>query len=238
MMYKENFVAVIRCNGDILRERNDIVYLPFGSQYSILLKNMSGRKALVNVEVDGEDVLGGSGLIMNANSSEEIKGFMRNMHKTNRFKFINKTKEIQQYRGDRVDDGIVRVSYRFTKPVALPIYDYIPPTVYRSIRERSSSYTPSNLIGSCSSFKCCAPLADEGITVKGTEVAQDYVYGDIGTLESTSHTIIIRLKGRIYKKNKAVKKPLTVRNKIQCVTCGRKNKSSNKFCYNCGTCLD
>ncbi len=101
-MYKRNFVVVVKCNGAILREREGgTVYLPFGSQYSILLKNKHVRKASVSIEVDGKDVLNGHNLIMNPNTDSEVKGFMRNMSKTNKFKFINKTKQIQRHRGEK-----------------------------------------------------------------------------------------------------------------------------------------
>ena len=65
------------------------------------------------IEVDGENVLNGHKLVVNGNESQEIKGFMKNMNKTNKFKFINKTEEIQEHRGDRIDDGMVRVTYQF-----------------------------------------------------------------------------------------------------------------------------
>ena len=36
------------------------------------------------------------------------KGFMEGMVARNKFRFIEKTKQISDYRGDRVDDGIIR----------------------------------------------------------------------------------------------------------------------------------
>jgi hypothetical protein len=107
-MYKSNFIVAIKHKGKILRENGDEVYLPFGSQYSILLKNKSSRRSLVSIEVDGENVLAGKSLIISGNTSQEIKGFMRDMSVTNRFKFIHKTKEISDYRGDKIEDGIYR----------------------------------------------------------------------------------------------------------------------------------
>jgi len=37
MMYSNQFVVSIKCNNNIMRENKDVVYLPFGSEYSILL---------------------------------------------------------------------------------------------------------------------------------------------------------------------------------------------------------
>ena len=256
MMYKNNFVAVIKCNGKILREREGgSVYLPFGAEYSILIKNKDARKASVNIEVDGEDVLNGNSLIVGGNETSEIKGFMRNMSKTNIFRFIKKTREIQNHRGDRIDDGLVRVTYRFEKRVPESITITWPERKEwidrpdNSGNWKSSNYyfsadTTNNVRGNSALYSSCtsncvksfAPMADEGITVKGQKIDQGYVYGDIGILESTTHTIVLHLKGRT--KSKKVAKPITVKTKFRCETCGRKNKSTNKFCFNCGTYLD
>lgn len=231
-MYKDNFVVAVKCNDNILREHGSTVYLPFNTNYSILLKNKDSRKALVTIEIDGEDVLNHHGLIMSGNDSHELKGFMRDMNLTNRFKFINKTKEIQDYRGDKIDDGLLRVTYNFVAP---PVKSYEPKYLfsYGDCRIKGDTVYRAGAVSCCSS----APAIDEGITVKGESISQSYNYGNIGNLSSEKHVIILQLKGRTKIKKTTVKKPLTVVNKIRCETCGRKNKSSNKFCYNCGTCL-
>ena len=254
MMYKQNFVAVIKCNGQILREQGGEVYLPFGAEYSILLKNKDARKALVRIEVDGENVLSGHKLIMQGNESQEIKGFMRDLKKTNRFKFINKTREIQKHRGDRIDDGLVRITYQFEQDQPLNIqwrgpkirtcYDVGNPPHIGS-GDWNFTYSTSGLVGShsfdnatysCNTSKSFAPLPTEGITVKGEKIDQAYSYGNIGLLESETYTIILQLKG-LTRNKKPFKSPITVKTKLGCSICGRKNKSSNKFCYNCGTYL-
>ena len=250
MMYKNNFVAVIKCNGNILRERsNGAVYLPFGASYSVLLKNKDARRALVTMEVDGKNVLNGQSLILDGNETQEIKGFMRNMRKTNRFKFINKTREIQQHRGDRIDDGLVRVTYQFEKPIEFPklsnhsktyIWNDLSDSTtwyYGSNSDSSGTFNSVNYSSSLCKSKSFAPRRDEGITVKGEEVNSRYVNGSIGFLEPDIHTIILQLKG-LTETNKPIKRAVTVKTKMKCETCGRKNRSTNKFCYNCGTYLN
>lgn len=113
MMYRENFVAVIKCNGSVLRETNGCVRLPFGSQYSVLLKNLDSRKAVVDVSVDGDNVCGNDRIIVPPNDSVELKGKMRGGKVRHKFKFIERTKEISNYRGSRADDGLIRVEYWF-----------------------------------------------------------------------------------------------------------------------------
>jgi hypothetical protein len=258
MMYKDNFVAVVKCRGKILRERSGgSVYLPFGSEYSILLKNKDARRALVNIEVDGKDVLNGHGLIMEGNETQEIKGFMRDMSKTNRFKFIQKTREIQSHRGDRIDDGLVRVTYKFEKAKSDPVWIYrdYGRTEWNKLHDDSNwgfhegngyyyNDSPSTAGNSTVRYSCntkslssSAPNVDEGITVKGEKINQNYYHGSIGSLESKVRTIVLHLKGAT-KKRKKIQKAVTVKTKLRCETCGRKNRSTNKYCYNCGTYLD
>lgn len=116
MTYKDNFVAEVKCNGKILRIKDGAVHLPFGSEYTLLLKNLNSRKASVTVHIDGQDVLDYSSLILEPNSSTELEGFLSGTVARNRFTFIQKTKQVQDHRGDRVDDGLVRVEFAFEKP--------------------------------------------------------------------------------------------------------------------------
>lgn len=244
MVFKQNFVAVIKCGGKIIRETSSgDVYLPFNTEYSIFLKNKDTRKALVGIEVDGQDVLNNNRLILSGNETQEIKGFMRDMCETNRFRFINKTKEIQRYRGDRIDDGLIRVTYQFEAPYCfytLPItvnndWGSVGPCwSYTSSETNIYSFCDSGgAVGSKVSY-CSSPLSDEGITVKGSKIKQNYTYGYVGQLESTVYTIVLRLRG-MHKNNKIVKKAITIKTKLMCPTCGRKNRSFNTYCYNCGT---
>lgn len=280
MTYKENFVVVIKHKGKILRERNDFVSLPFGSEYSILLKNLEGRKAVVRVSVDGDDVLDGNSIIVFPNSKLELKGFMKGSKVTNRFKFIQKTKEIADYRGDRIDDGFVRVEFKFEKKKVTKIVEerrYIWQDVWppahrpcpfcgcdpcRCLRYKKCSpdwtwtcgdltsddidsstafYTASNatMCDSLSggSFDSFAPKQDEGITVKGSEVRQNFIYGYTDELEEVASVITVVLRGTNTKSGGVVKKPITVKTKLTCPTCGRKAKSTMKYCGNCGTYL-
>ena len=242
MVYKNGLAVAIKRYGKVLREEGENIYLPFGSEYTILLKNKEYRKALVEIEVDGENVLGGSKFILGSNETQEIKGFMRDMTKTNAFRFIKKTKEISNHRGNKIDDGLVRVSYQFELPTA----SFIPPTpIYRSNFNRGNyygvndHYAGEDFVTYCSNLntplKATSRVCDNGITVKGSEINQSYTYGTIGALCSNIDVIIFNLKG--LREDAFVTKPLTTKTKVTCNTCGRGNKSFNKFCYNCGSYL-
>lgn len=255
MTYKDLFVAEIKSDGNILRIKDDTVYLPFGSEYSILLKNLNSRKASVNVEIDGQDVLDNNSLIIEPNSTSELEGFLKGIKATNKFRFIQKTKQIQEYRGDKVEDGLVRIEFAFEKEpwisetikeVHHHYHNKIPFTYYGS--NADWSYSESNNIARgissdlnsshlASSVPLSAPLQDEGITVKGQEINYDYTYTNIGDLE-TSQVIVIKLSGLSNNGVKTIKKPLTVKSKLTCSICGKKSKSSSKYCSNCGTYLE
>ena len=118
MTYYEKFIAVVKSQGKILRERGDVVTLPFGSEYSLLLKNKNSKKALVSVEIDGKSVLDNGGkFIIQPNSEFELEGFVEGVRGTNKFKFIQKTQQISDYRGDRIDDGLIRIEFTYEKEI-------------------------------------------------------------------------------------------------------------------------
>lgn len=120
-MYNNKFVCCIKADGNVLREFKDTVYVPFGSEYSILLKNLNSVRALVNISIDGQDVVDG-GLVINSNSEIELERFVKDLNKGNRFKFIERTGGVEKYRGIRVDDGLIRVEFKYEK--RLPQFDW------------------------------------------------------------------------------------------------------------------
>jgi hypothetical protein len=123
MVYKNDFVAVVKCDGKILREDKDTVFVPFGKDYSILMKNLYGRKAVVSVFIDGQDVLKGSKLLIDANRELELERFLDNLDEGNKFRFIKKTEKVQEHRGDKIDDGIIRIEFQFEKQPVYNVYN-------------------------------------------------------------------------------------------------------------------
>jgi hypothetical protein len=257
-MFKNNFIVNVKVNGEILRERDGIVYIPFGSNYSIFMKNLESRKAKIKISIDGEDVLDGNGLIISENSVGNIEGFFKGTVEKNKFLFTQKTKEILDYRGDRIDDGILRVEMFYErKIVSIPVTTYIswssPNYIYPSnnpiLRNYSSEIVVScmnssdnsaglGVAGSKPSLDSFNSMLDsvDGITVKGKEIHNQYNYGYIGTLEDVSTVFVLQLKG-MTEENIQVEKPLIVKDRLICSTCGRTSKSDSKYCGNCGTYL-
>lgn len=123
MMYHKRLVACVKVNGKILRESGEEVILPFGSEYSILLKNQNSLRVMVRVSIDGTDVTDGRWLIIEPNDSVELERFIRNgnLQAGNRLKFIERTDQIEESRGVQVDDGLVRVEWKTEKVIPKPI---------------------------------------------------------------------------------------------------------------------
>jgi len=243
MVFKDNFVAVVKCDGKILREIDGIVRLPFGSEYSILMKNLDSRKVVVSVDIDGENVTDGK-ILIDGNSSFELKGRIKGKEVSKKFKFIEKTEEVSKNREDRPDDGIIRIEYQFEddkwyiyewSKYRTPYWEFnwYPPVEYK--------YTSDKYYVRCSSsgfsyYYCSDGLTstnDEGITVDGSDEHQSFTEVNVPLLEQTKHVITIKLKGKASEGN--VKVPITTREKIKCKTCGKSNKSSYKYCPHCGT---
>ena len=124
MMYQSKMALAVKANSRVLREFEDAVYIPFGSEYSLLLKNLNSVKALVRVWIDGTDVTDGTSLVVYPNSSIDLERFIKdgNMDAGNRFKFIERTEAISDHRGNKVDDGLIRVEFEFEKPRAQPAW--------------------------------------------------------------------------------------------------------------------
>ncbi len=241
MVYNNQFIVVIKHKGKVLREfSGNVVRLPFGSDYSIMMKNKdSSRKALVEVFVDGKDALDSNSIIVSPEQSVELKGFMEGSIVRNKFRFIEKTNEISKYRGNFIEDGLVEIKYSFEEP-QVTWYSLTKDTAPRANCYFSGvSETKFTASSSDQNISCSVGANECGITVPGAETKQDFQTGVIGSTGFKS-SIIINLKGETTTtkaKRKRVKKPITVKTKIRCSTCGRRWRSSMKYCGNCSTYL-
>lgn len=300
MMYQSKLVASLKANGKILREFKDTVYIPFGSEYSFLIKNLNTTRALVNVFIDGENVIEG-GLVLNAGQEVDLERYVKNgnLKEGNRFKFIERTSSVEQHRGTKLEDGLVRIEFQFEKPPMrindLPewqkkqIWDGIKYGTINAVGAVGSSEYPgardkftvtasgatyaTNVNGamrgvdftngesvkaqaSASINNYCAQngivnkaeihdgmatmdcaFNDVGITVPGSKSTQSFSTTYMNALEDEKHTIVLKLLGET-PDNKPVAKPVTVKHKPKCVTCGKQNKAHAKFCVECGTALE
>lgn len=269
-MYSNKFVATLKHNGKVLREQGDTVFLPFGSEYSILLKNLNTVRAEARITIDDQDVLGGSSLVVNPGADLEIERFLKDLDKGNRFKFIERTSSVEQHRGVGAADGLIRIEFQFERP--FPIYTPRPDPFWNSTPWYGSPTSGSfNVNGALrgvdytrgehtkavatsainntiqamgiSTSECHSGAAtmdcafnDAGITVPGSVSNQKFHTVAAFPLEAQKYAIVLQLKGETeYNK---VTKPVTVKTKPKCITCGKLNKATSKFCTNCGTGLE
>jgi hypothetical protein len=130
-MYSDKMAVAVKAKGRVLRENKDQVYLPFGEEYTLTFKNLNSVRALVKVWIDGVDATDGtSGLIVPPNESVDLERFIKegNLGAGNRFKFIERTGSISKHRGNKIDDGLIRVEFEFErqKPAYIPSPVYYP----------------------------------------------------------------------------------------------------------------
>ncbi len=251
-MYHNKLVASLKANGKILREFKDTVYIPFGSEYSFLLKNLNTKRALVNVFIDGEDMTPG-GLVLNAGQEVDLERSIKNGNLTegNRFKFIERTGSVEKHRGIKLEDGLVRIEYQFelyeTKYQPFFNSNILRGQTYDShygtttgdwASPMGATYSATNVsLNSMNISAQAQSLNDVGITVPGSKSTQSFTTTTMGVLESQKHSIVLKLLGETLD-NEPVRKPVTVKHKPKCVTCGKQNKATAKFCTECGTALE
>lgn len=288
-MYSHKLAAAIKVNGKVLREFKDTAYIPFGSEYTILVKNLNTVRAVVNIFIDGDNVVPG-GLVINAGQEIDLERSIKNGNLTegNKFKFIERTGAVEQHRGVKLEDGLIRIEYQFEQPPMrindLPewqkkqIWDGIRYSEFQGATDKftvtaSGATYSANINGvmrgvdftNGESVKAQATTAinnycaqngivsnaeihdgmatmdcafnDVGITVPGSRSEQKFSTVNMGQMETAKYSMVIRLLGET-PDNIQITKPVTVKHKPKCVTCGKQNKAHAKFCTECGTALE
>jgi hypothetical protein len=278
MMYHQKLSVVIKVNNCVLRENKEVVSIPFGTEYSIFLKNINTMRAIVNITIDGTDAVPG-GLVINANSSVDLERFIKNgnLKTGNKFKFVEMTSQIEQHRGIGAEDGLIRISYRYEKPTPRVFLPNVVPghwkctpcnhvdavgQVYSNAMRGglTNSYTgvlgvpmsslagaagvssqglntaigSTQSINSMATSSCSIPVNDMGITVPGSKSTQEFHSVKDFATENEEYVIVLKLVG-VTATGKEVTEPITVKTKLKCITCGKKNKATVQFCSTCGT---
>ncbi len=236
MMYESKLAAAIKVNGKVLREFKDTVHIPFGSEYTVLLKNLNTTRAVANVFIDGENAVPG-GLVIDPGREVDLERWIKNGNLTegNRFKFIERTSSVEQHRGIGIEDGLVRIEFQFEQPRPIFNTPWITASGYDNkiypqggiMRGMDVTYSANNVTCSATSA-----VSDVGITVPGSHSSQKFSTAYVGALESIKHSMVFKLFGG------TMPKPITVKHKPKCVTCGKQNKATSKFCQECGTALE
>lgn len=232
MMYQSSLVAAIKVGGKVLKEFENKVYLPYGSEYEIYLKNLDpSRRVKVEVEIDGSSSQ--KALVLNPKQEFSLDRFLST---ANKLKFIERTETIENHRGIKASDGLVVLTYCFEAPAphwystavcnSMPVYGKLnyPP----GVRGLQSYDTPMAALNS-------VQASTSGITVPGGESKQSFT--NTSFRESTDrHVLTFELLGES-PYEALVTEPVSTRATVECPTCGHKEKVDAKFCSECGTSL-
>lgn len=245
-MFRNNMIVALKSGKNFFAENHDEVRIPFGTEYSLYMKNQNDTDALVSIAIDGRDVLSGNKIILRSKSILDLEGFLDGGSVRNKFKFIERTKEIENHLGVKPDDGIVSVTFDYEKRkpnyqpyvAYYPSWEYVPytfTTTNSSLLLGRVTYTSASWQGANSS-STYQPITttninnENGITVRGNDAFQNFGYGWLGEMEDNPTTISFRLFGFNNSESK-----MYTKDKLRCSSCGRTSKASNKFCPNCGT---
>lgn len=261
-MFNKNFVMAIKANGKVLREFNTSVYVPFGSEYTILLKNLSTKRAKVWVSIDGNDTLDGHSLILSPNENLELKRFIKNgnMNSGNAFKFIEKTAKVEKHRGNGALDGLITVQYEFERELVniqgraytgTGIDYYAMNNSARGFVDNKSIYTayscsvnnsyslndsePQVLASTKNTLK--SPQNTAGVTAPGSITEQKFVQASHFYGDGVRNTMTVQLEGLV-EGQVEIQKPVTVTRLKRCGMCGTNVRQVAKFCHECGASVE
>ena len=253
MMYNEKLAVAIKSNGKVLREFKDSVYMSFGSEYSITIKNLNSVRAMVSVFIDGTNMTPDS-LVVNAGQQIDFERSLvnGNLNIGNKFKFIERTSSVENHRGIKLEDGLVRIEYQFEKIYQPSTFPYTTlgnvcsaESTYNNILRNSTTVSASavntmnaTLTSNCAPDNARSVVAQQfqnetGITVPGSVSEQKFITVSNFSVEPTKHVIVLKLLGET-----PDNKPIAVESKPKCITCNHQNKAHAKFCINCGTSLN
>lgn len=124
-IYSAGFVVNIIVNGQMQKvSKDNLVSIPFNSEYKIRLQNKNSRRAVVKVFIDDENV-SETGLIIPANDSIELE---RPTDKQFKFKFVSldsgQAADAGKSKNRNGEKGVLRFEFRLEKQ-----YEYRAPLI-------------------------------------------------------------------------------------------------------------
>lgn len=228
MVYQNNYVLCILHNGQVLREVNGEVYLPFDSEYVIRVKNKSSVRCGITIKVDGSYIHPPNvKLIVPACGTLDLERMMvdGNMESGPRLKFVS-VDHPEVADPTNCENGVVEVSVY--KEVVRFTQTWIPS--WRLDHSGTCDHLSRGdwVTNSSSTYSCST--SNVGATIPGSTSDQSFQETNVELEPWPSATLRLTLRG--IQENKALYVKDT-RYKY-CSQCGKKCRFKDKFCSRCG----
>lgn len=244
MAYNNEFVVAVKVNGKVQRENNKReVFIPFDTEYSLLLKNLTNTGATAEILIDGTNVLGVDHMFVPENSTVELSRFCLNgdMYQGNKFKFVSVSNKLVQDPSNK-ENGVITVNFRkqIRKPSIIRGFTPIGKTHYGMgdwtigsgcfySSTECSTTTSSHNVPFGAQFKSymAEPVVEPavGATIEGSVSNQFFSRINAEFSEDIAATVTIRLKGAKTAEASAVK---------WCQWCRHQVKDNFVYCPGCG----
>jgi hypothetical protein len=234
-----NFNLWITVNGNEQRIVNDVVNIPFGTEYAIRVRNNNSVRAEFAIEIDGLE--NKDRFIINPFETVTIERFLEgNLKSGSRFKFVSENDPSVQNPGSS-QNGIVRV--KFWKELIMPRpvikWGYTPhwehnwdltnpdsfygSDVHYMSSSRGSSINLNN-ISCCGGGTSCS-AGPVGATVEGSASNQNFISVNGFATEISPTILQVTLRGLTAQEAVAYK---------YCSQCGTRSSKEANFCSSCG----
>jgi hypothetical protein len=236
----DGYITAVKVNGRVLRESHGNVYLPFDTEYSLLLKNKNSNRAIVSIFIDGTDVLGGEELILPGYGGEiNLERFMidGDLHSGRKFKFVSiDNPEVADPTNS--ENGEIKIIFWPERQIT-PIY-YHPPlwkrypnpielwntrTIIGDTTANYSSSSNTHTLTNMKNINHCVP-SEQGATIEGAQ--SDQTFTTVMSNGKGYPSTIIRLK---LNQSKQI---TTTGTKMFCSKCGIRISYNDNYCSSCG----
>lgn len=236
-----NFNLWIIVNGNEQRIVNDTVYIPFGTEYAIRVRNNNDVRAQFGLEIDGLE--NPDRFVIGPHETVTIERFLEgNLKNGSRFKFVSENNAAVQNPGSS-QNGKIRV--KFWKEL-IPLaptpthwgYKRSRPWIWTSddsIRYSTTSTTPFLMNASANSvvdayadsvFGSCVNDSQIGATIEGSKSNQEFTTVSRFPVEFVPTVLELTLRGAT---------PAEINSKVKyCSQCGTKTTKNANYCSSCG----
>lgn len=113
-MYKEGFATAVLVDGRVVREENGISRIPFGTEYTVRLKNKYPEPVAADVFIDGKLVNEAGHLFVPGNGTVDLDRWIFKDKTDRKLQFVKLTEGGKGVEANEQENGVIEV--RFYKP--------------------------------------------------------------------------------------------------------------------------